>query len=140
MNYIVQYREDVANGQASKPSRARRRANIRQGKSKRRQIVTASIVGLIVGSFWLFIFIGSIGGIPRSPSLGIAIYLAVVTCPVLLLGYLHFVGLLVTFFAPFGNADIYGLITWAYGGAMKRLHRDPSNQTSSKPKGRDGSA
>jgi len=55
-------------------------------------------------------------------------YSAVVTCPVLLLGYLHFVGLLIIFFAPLRNAATYGLIAWAYGKARKRLHRDPANQ------------
>ena len=100
-------------------------------KSSRRQIVTASVVGFIIGSFWLFIFIGTIGGVPRSPSLTIAVYLAVVTCPVLLLGYLPFVGLLIIFFAPFGNAAIYGLAAWIYSKAIKRLHPEIPRSESS---------
>lgn len=67
-----------------------------------------------MGVFWFLLFIRCIGGCPGGPGLGIIFLLAVVTCPALLLGVLPFVGLLVIFFAPIGNALIYGCIAALY--------------------------
>ena len=66
-----------------------------------------ALVGFLIGLFWVVFFLPTIGGVPGSPGLGIAIWLSLLTCPAFFLGY--FFGLGVFLIAPFGNAAIYGL-------------------------------